>query len=59
MTSFVTEFITMCGITTSPVYQRAPVSPTDALLLNWPSMSICKNSLEERVSSRIALFAHI
>jgi len=30
----------------------------DALLLNWPGMSICKNSLEQRVSTRIALLAH-
>ena len=30
---------------------------TDALLLNWPGMSISKNSFEQRVSARIALFA--
>ena len=32
---------------------------TDALLLNWPGMSICKNSLEQHVRARIALLAHL
>jgi len=35
------------------------VCRTDTLLLNWPGMSICKNSLEQRMSTRIALLAHL
>jgi len=32
---------------------------TDGLLLKWPEMNICKNTLEQRVSARITLFAHL
>ena len=35
------------------------VCRTDALLLNLPGMSICENSLERRVSVRIAWSVHL
>ena len=35
------------------------VCRTNALLLNWPGMSISKNSLEQHVRARIDLFAHL
>ena len=34
------------------------VCRTEALLLNLSGMSICKNSLKQRMRARIALFAH-
>jgi len=34
-------------------------SHTDSLLLNWPGMSISKNSLKQRVNMRIALITHL
>ena len=35
------------------------VCRSDSLLLNWPGISISKTSLEQRVSTRIAMFAHL